>query len=170
MPPDQANLMKLFGYVMTPLTLWFTINFSAGLQLFLLTTGFFQALQSWLFLQPAFRSMVGLPPMNKITAIAAKPFSASGTTWQAPRTMSTTATAVEDGKLGLVDDAKDSAKKAKASLTQKLRDYNAKGDVKERARKAAKYEEKRALEERERYYARMEEMRLKALEQKQKGQ
>jgi YidC/Oxa1 family membrane protein insertase len=164
--------MKLLGYVMTPLSLFFTMNFSAGLQLFLLTTGGLQALQSMLLLQPGFRKMVGLPPIARTVPVGGRPapLSASGTSWQAPRTLTTTATTVDTGKVGIVQDATNSAKQARESLTQKLKEYTDKGDVKAAKAKAKKYEERRALEEKERYYARMEEQRLKALEKQQRGQ
>lgn len=166
MPPDTANLMKLMGYVMTPVTLFFTMKFSAGLQLFLLTTGGLQALQSMLLLRPGFRKMVGLPPLVRTGPAA--PLSAGAASWQAPRTLKTTASTVDAPKGGVFDEAKSTAQKARESLTQKLKDYSAKGDVKEAMAKAKKYEERRALEEKERYYARMEEQRLKASGQQQK--
>jgi YidC/Oxa1 family membrane protein insertase len=171
MPPEQANIMKLVSYAMTPLSLFFTMKFSAGLQLFLLTTGGLQALQSWLLLHPAFRKMVGLQPLTRMVEARGKaaPLSAAGTSWHAPRTLSATAKAVDTGKVGIVQDATNSAKQARESLTQKLKEYTDKGDVKAARAKAKKYEERRALEEKERYYARMEEQRLKALEQ-QRGQ
>ncbi|OIW30231.1 hypothetical protein CONLIGDRAFT_359592 [Coniochaeta ligniaria NRRL 30616] len=171
MPAEQANIMKLVSYAMTPLSLIFTMKFSAGLQLFLLTTGGLQALQSWLLLHSGFRKMVGLPPLTRTVEVRGKaaPLSAAGTSWHAPRTLSTTAKAVDTGKVGIVQDATNSARQARESLTQKLKDYTDKGDVKAARAKAKKYEERRALEEKERYYARMEEQRLKALEQ-QRGQ
>lgn len=172
MPAEQANLMKLLGYVMTPLTLFFTMKFSAGLQLFLLTTGGLQALQSMLLLRPGFRKMVGLPPLTPTIPVGGKaaPLSAAATSWHAPRTLAATATTVETGKVGIVQDAANSAKQARESLSQKLKEYTEKGDVKAAKAKAKKYEERRALEEKERYYARMEEQRLKALEKQQRGQ
>lgn len=169
MPAEQANLMKLVSYVMTPISLFFTMNFSAGLQLFLLTTGGLQALQSMLLLQPGFRKLVGLPPLTRTVGTAA-PLSAARTSWQAPRTSTSTAATVDVGKVGIVQDATNSAKQARQSLTQKLKEYTDKGDAKAARAKAIKYEERRALEEKERYYARMEEQRLKALEKQQKGQ
>lgn len=169
MPAEQANLMKLVSYVMTPFSLFFTMNFSAGLQLFLLTTGGLQALQSMLLLRPGFRKLVGLPPLTR-TVGAAAPLSAARTSWQAPRTATSTAASVDVGKVGIVQDATNSAKQARQSLTQKLKEYTDKGDAKAARAKAIKYEERRALEEKERYYARMEEQRLKALEKQQRGQ
>jgi YidC/Oxa1 family membrane protein insertase len=170
MPADTANLMKLMGYVMTPVSLFFTLNFSAGLQLFLLTSGGLQALQSMLLLKPWFRKLVGLPPLVRTVQPAAAPLSASSGSWQAPRTLSTTATTVSAGGKAnnVFEEAKSTAKQARATLTQKLKDYSDKGDAKQAIAKAKAYEERRALEEKERYYARMEEQRLKAVEKQQK--
>ena len=176
MPPEQAKIMKFISIVMAPLTLFFTMKFSAGLQLFLLTTGLLQSGQSILFLQPWFRNLAGLPPLVRLSAPSGKPapLSASAAQWHAPRTMSTTATNVADEpaakKAGMFDDMKESAKDARNSLKKTLKDYSAKGDVKADKRKAQEYEERRALEEKERYYARLEEQRLKALEKQRKGQ
>ncbi|KAB5575429.1 60Kd inner membrane protein-domain-containing protein, partial [Coniochaeta sp. 2T2.1] len=177
MPPDQAKIMKFISIVMAPLTLWFTINFSAGLQLFLLTTGLLQSCQSILFLQPWFRNFAGLPPLVRLAPLSGKPaapLSASAAQWHAPRTMSTTATTVAEEpspkKAGMFADMKESARDARSSLTKTLKNYSAKGDVKADKRKAQEYEERRALEEKERYYARLEEQRLKALEKQRKGQ
>jgi YidC/Oxa1 family membrane protein insertase len=168
MPADTANIMKLMGYVMTPVTLFFTMKFSAGLQLFLLTTGVLQAVQSTLLLRPWFRKMAGLPPLERHDK--ATPLSPGAASWQAPRTLTTTAATVDADKGGVFREAKSTARQARDTLTQKLKEYTDKGDVKEAMAKAKKYEERRALEEKERYYARMEEQRLKALEKQRKGQ
>ncbi len=90
---------------------------------------------------------------------------ASGT-WQAPRTVATTATTAAGP--GVIDNVKDTTRKAKDSLMQKLGEYNTKKDSKRKREEANQYEARRALEEKERYYARLEEIKLKALEKKEK--
>lgn len=160
MAPQQAKIMSIAAIVMTPLSLFVTVYFPAGLQWFFLVTGVLQYLQTWVFYQPWLRRWANLPELvvKNVTPTAPQtsPFSAKGAKWQSPRTITTTAAPAKDdnsimsnlrGGLQSVRDKLDTSTKTKKNTM--------------RLKEAQEYEERRALEEEEKYHARREERAIK---------
>jgi membrane protein insertase Oxa1/YidC/SpoIIIJ len=157
MPPAQGKMMKGIAVVMAPLTLYFTLAFPAGLQLFFLVTGGLQSFQSWVFFQPWFRRAVGLPLLDRNPTKPAT--SRFAPTYEAARTVNTTATPVNDGIVsGKLADVKDGLKAVQNRVDQ----YQQKQESKKAVSNIKEYEEKRRAEEQARYYARIEEQRSRA--------
>lgn len=162
MPPAQGKMMKGIAVIMAPLTLYFTLAFPAGLQLFFLVTGGLQSFQSWVFFQPWFRRSVGLPLLDRNPT---KPASRSMPTYEAARTVHTTATPVNEGIVsGKLADVKDGLKAVQNRVDQ----YQKKQESKKAVSSVKEYEEKRRMEEQARYYARIEEQRSRAAERQRK--
>lgn len=162
MPPAQAKMMKGVAVVMAPLTLWFTLAFPAGLQLFFLVTGGLQSLQSWAFFQPWFRRAVGLPPLSRTPVKPARVIP----TYQAARTIDTTATPASEGIVGgKVADVKNGF----GAMVEKAQEYQKKQERKKTVSSLKGYEEKRRAEEQQRYYARIEEQRMRAAQKQRKN-
>ena len=175
MPPQQAKMMTAASYVLTPLTVFFTLKFNAGLQLFLVTSGVLQGLQSYLTLQPWFRKVFGLAPLHRHVptqpTMSRLDVSYAKSGWQAPRTISTTATVTPAepaaDKTKVLGGLMDKVSEGTGALTEKVGEWKAKSAAKEKRSEAAAYEQRRKLEEQQRYRARLEEQRRKASSLKQ---
>ena len=166
MAPQQAKIMSIVSLVMAPISGLVTIYFPAGLQLFFFMTGALQYLQTWVFYQPWLRRWAGLPPLTPVSPAQPQtsPFSAQSASWQAPRTISTTATPARTASFS---DIRDSLKGGIRSASEKI-SRSAEGNKKKQLRKqASDYEERRALEEEEKYHARQEERNMRRRERQQ---
>jgi YidC/Oxa1 family membrane protein insertase len=163
MPAASGKMMKAMALVMTPMTLYFTLSFPAGLQLFFLVTGGLQSFQSWVFFQPWFRRMVGLPPMDRNPT---KP-GPSRLSYQAARTISTTSRPVKED--GIVGGKVAEVKEGFRAVQEKVDQYQKKQENKKALSSVKEYEEKRRMEEQARYYARIEEQRMRAAEKQRRN-
>jgi YidC/Oxa1 family membrane protein insertase len=163
MPEASGKMMKAIALVMTPMTLYFTLNFPAGLQLFFLVVGGLQSFQSWVFFQPWFRRMVGLPPVERNPTKPAP----GRMSYQPARTIGTTATTVSQGAVGgKIAEVKEGIK----AVQDKVDQYTKKQENKKAVSSVKEYEEKRRNEEQARYYARIEEQRMRAAEKQRRNQ
>ncbi|KAL1858941.1 hypothetical protein VTK73DRAFT_7737 [Phialemonium thermophilum] len=190
MAEQQAKMMKLGAIIMGPLSLIVTIYFPAGLQFFFLVTGALQYLQTWLFYRPWLRRWANLPPLKPVAAAAApdgprvSPFSggaaaATSATWQAPRTISTSARPVSSATdaseaaaasgASLLKQGSEVLSSVKSGLKAFQEKVGASAESKKRKKEledAQKYEERRRLEEEQRYYARKAEWEMKRREKR----
>jgi YidC/Oxa1 family membrane protein insertase len=161
MAPQQAKIMGIAAIVMTPLSLFVTVYFPAGLQWFFLMTGALQYLQTWLFYQPWLRRWANLPELvvrnvSTPSSPQTSPFSAkSAAVYQSPRTISTTATPVKD------DSVMSSVRSGMQSFKEKINTSNESKKKTSQLKEAQAYEARRALEEEEKYHARREEKSMK---------
>ncbi len=160
MPPQQALMMKMMSWVLTPISLLVTANFAASVQWFFLCASALQWVQTSLFYMPWLRRRRGLPPLVPFSGGGSQPPSAGS--WQGPRTVDTTARVESKSPIAsIVQTYKEATQTGKGYLQKK---------EKERANeKAEAYEERRALEEQERFYRRQEEWKLQELEKKRRG-
>lgn len=105
MSPQQAAIMKPMAYVLGPLGFICTANFTSGVTFYFALGGISQFLQTWLGMQPWVRNYFNLSPMqvykddgstpkNPLAALFGSsnpPRGPAGPTYQAPRTVNTTA-------------------------------------------------------------------------------
>lgn len=157
MAPQQAKIMNMVAIVFAPLSLFVTIYFPAGLQWFFLMTGGLQYLQTWVFYQPWLRRWAKLPVLElkgAATPVAPKtsPFSAKSANWQAPRTITTTASPAKPES-----NIMSSLKGGMETFREKLDNHQAKTRKKSENTQAEMYEKRRRLEEEAKLSARREE-------------
>jgi len=160
LPEQQARMMSVFNYVVTPLTLVVTLNMAAGLQWFFLISGLMQVTQSLIFQNTLFRRWVGLPPMR----IGGEPAAAAPSTihWQAPtpaagRTVGTTARVVE-GAEGPAGDT--GLRGTFAGMKKQATEYMDRKQQRQAGVKEDEYEQRRAREDEEKKYTRGQVKRM----------
>lgn len=145
-----------------------TLYMPAVVQVFFVWTGILQYLQTWAFYQPWVRRLCGLGPISKFDAPAptrspslasasAAPVSATGGSWQAPRTAGQQQTqqqaqASDDGLFSTV-------KSSVSWVREKMAENTAKSENRVAANKAQEYEQRRALQEQDEWRARVQERR-----------
>lgn len=151
MAPQQQQTMRAMGIVLVPLSALATIFLPAGLQLFFLVSGSLQYLQSKVFYDPLMRRWLGLPELH----LGGEPVAPTATSYQAPRTMDTTATEVPPKDDGMLDSFKGSFSAAK----EKLKNYQLDQELKTSGKKKVDYEEKAELEQQARALERAERRR-----------
>lgn len=170
MAPQQAAVMKMMQYVLTPLSIAVTFKMAASLQFFFVMSAVLQWCQTWLFFQPWLRRWANLPPMESHAIKVARAASQSGAPgsggqWQAPRTISTTARPAEtvgDDRSVVTNNPMTNLKNAWKGVMGETNKRQASRTAKAHAQKAEEYEKKRQLEEQEKYYKRKEERIQKA--------
>lgn len=178
MSPQQAQIMKVVPWVLGPISFFVTWKMVASVQLFFATTALLQYVQTTLWHLPAVRRACGLPSLEEVSQLsrnAPSPFAAAGPgaggsssspfakagaakggiQYQAPRTVSTTAT---EGAAQKPDSSNpwEAAKDSWASLKEKMDKRAAGNSIKNEKSEAAKYEKKRLQEEHEQYLKRRE--------------
>lgn len=95
MTGPSAQMMKYMPWVIGPATILFTMSMPAIVQFYLAAASLLQYVQTALFRTPSVRTILGLPPMTPVLE-AAQPSSAYRQgTYQAPRTVRTTAVVKE---------------------------------------------------------------------------
>lgn len=184
MTEQQASMMRLLPWVLGPLTILFTMNLSATVQLYLASTAILQYVQTTAFHVAWVRRVCGLPPLEEMIENpkyqASKPHQSpfsrqagqnQGIRYEAPRTITTTATekgvATRSTKSGGAADSNnpveyfkgiiEQMREAKESATTKAREWQ--GNRKEKNLHAQKKSsEKRAIkEDHEKYLKRKRE-------------
>ncbi len=195
---QQRQVMKLMQWVITPISLIITLKMNAGITFFIFVGSVLQWLQSTLWRQPWLRRWAGLPPMTRYdgpsgfaggastssSTSASAPLTrvAPGSTWQAPRIITTTARVSSSSGSSSSSSSSSSSttvgesnnpitmvKEGYSSVMDKARERQASAGKKAAYSKAQEYEAKRALEEDENYLRRREEERqLRELKKKRK--
>jgi len=156
MAPEQQKTMKLMSIFMLPLGGIFSIWFPSGLQLYFLASAALQYVQSSAFYNPTLRMWFGLRKLIVDGEVDEGPTPKTGT-WQAPRTLDTTATPVEEPKAkSRSSSVFDAAKGGWESAKDKIQEMAAKKERETAAKSAREYDEKRTLEDQERLAARRE--------------
>jgi len=151
LPAQQARMMGIFNYAVTPLTLVVTLNMAAGLQWFFLISGLMQVIQSTVFQNTVFRQRMGLPPMRLGGEPAAPP---SNIQWQAPggaadRVVDTTARVVET-----TDVADTGLRGAFTGMKKQATEYMDRKRERQAGSNADEYEQRRASEDAAKTYTR----------------
>ena len=171
MAPQQAAVMKMMQYVLTPLSIAVTFKMAASLQFFFVISAVLQWCQTYLFFQPWLRRWANLPPLESHEVKVARTGSQSGTPgssgqWQAPRTITTTARPAEtvgDDKSVVTNNPVTNLKNAWKGVMGEGTKRQAAKTAKAHAQKAEEYEKKRQLEDQEKFYRRKEERIQKAM-------
>ncbi|KAK0619652.1 outer membrane protein TOM13-domain-containing protein [Immersiella caudata] len=162
MAPTQQRTMKAMSFVIIPVGVLATLWIPSGLQFYFLLTAGLQWLQSAAFYNHTLRRMLGLPPLY-IGGVAPEGPKPMPGTWQAPRTLNTTATIVEEKK----DDSMFSAiREGLGAAKEKISEYGDKNQAKTAVRNSRELDEKRALQEKEELLARRERKLMKRREGK----
>ncbi|KAK4450184.1 mitochondrial inner membrane protein OXA1 [Podospora aff. communis PSN243] len=160
--PTQQKTMKSLSFVIVPVGVLATLWVPSGLQFYFLLTASLQWLQSAAFYNHTLRRILGLPPLY-IGGVAPEGPKPRPGTWQAPRTLDTTATVTEAKEEdSLFTTLKDGLGVAK----EKLSEYGEKSNKREAVRSAKELDEKRALQEKEEFIARRERKLMKRREEK----
>ncbi|KAK0652731.1 60Kd inner membrane protein-domain-containing protein [Cercophora newfieldiana] len=159
MAPSQVATVRSFAFVIVPVGVLATLWVPSGIQFYFVCTALLQWLQSAAFYNHSFRRLMGLPPLHLggVDPNAPKP---QPGTWQAPKTLETSARPVEIKKeepAGGFANIKDTLSTAK----EKLSEYNEKSSRRSARQSADELEEKRALQEEEEYLARRERKLMK---------
>jgi YidC/Oxa1 family membrane protein insertase len=157
MAPTQQKTMKAMSIVIVPFGVLATLWIPSGLQFYFLLTAALQWLQSAAFYNHTLRRMLGLPPLY-IGGVPPKGPGPAPGTWQAPRTLDTTATMVEEKK----DDSMFSAiREGLGAAKEKISTYGDKNQAKTAVRNSQELDEKRTLQEKEELLARRERKLMK---------
>jgi len=164
MAEAQQKTMKTMSFVIIPVGVLATLWIPAGLQFYFLLTASLQWLQSAAFYNPTLRRLLGLGPLHLGGVDPSAPKPKPGT-WQAPRTLETTAKVVETEE-PKASSALAGLKETAAVAREKIGEYNQKSKKKSAASLARELEERRALQEQEELIARREMKILKRRESK----
>lgn len=174
MAKEQAAMMKIMPWVLGPITILVTISMPASVQLYFAAAAILQYFQTLLWHMPLVRKLCRLPPnlfpVNNTTeepTRPASPFVSRQGTYQAPRTVATTATEhkpvetkMPQSPLSMWRDAK---KKLEDSVAPYIQDD---GHLQKQAK--SKYEKRKLREDREGYLARTEDARSRQEQKKAK--
>lgn len=162
MPGQAAGIMKALPWIIGPISILVTISMPANVVLFFAFASILQYVQTSIFFNHTTRAMFGLPPLH--TTHAASPYTSkfSNATYQAPRTVNTTAR--EKGKASKMDSLNpiNKIKDVYGQLTESVNNMQG-GDPKTRERKkaAGEFEAQRRKEEADKYFARRDMARYK---------
>lgn len=154
-PPGTGAIMKILPWVLGPITILFTLKMSAAVTLYIACASLTQYLQSTIFFMPRVRALTGLPPLPPRNTASHRTVSSSkNATYQAPRTINTTARPTTDNTStngGLFSELKD----ARSSIKQTFDRYVG-SESKGRKKYSDQYEQRRRKEEAEKFLARRE--------------
>ncbi|CAN8095873.1 unnamed protein product [Discula destructiva] len=196
MNQEQAAMGKIIPWVVGPLSIIITLNFPSSVQLYFAAAAGLQYVQTTLWHIPVVRSLMGLPPLELLnpdfdrkSAAGARRAShfvnnnnnnnnnnsrGSGPTYQAPRTVKTTATEQKSssstttrgerpaekaekaagGAFSIFRQAKEQVMKQAAPMIEKK-------EIKKRQEDLVKYEKERRQQENAEYLARLQQQRAK---------
>lgn len=160
-PSAAAPIMKKLPWVLGPLSILVTFRMSALTTLYFACTAISQYMQTMLFFIPAVRTWLNLPPLRPLVGRT------SGATYQAPRTVNTTArpAASDEAADGSFSGSLKRAYKSARSMAGQASD-----DPEAKQKNYAKqYEERRRKAEAEDYLARREASRTKKTSKKKGG-
>lgn len=157
MSPQQAKIMSLAPWVIGPISFFITWKMSALVQVFFAATAVLQYIQTTLWHIPVVRRACGLPSLEEMTAAAAATPSLFGRArgapqYQAPRTVSTTATP-QAGSKGS-DSPVEAVRGVWGTTKEKWEQRNKAKEVKSMKAEATEYEKRRIREENEQYLRR----------------
>ncbi|KAJ4388914.1 hypothetical protein N0V93_006376 [Gnomoniopsis smithogilvyi] len=166
MASEQATLMKFAPFILGPIGFFVTISFPAAVQVYFASAAVLQYFQTALWHIPIVRKLCGLPPLestiiNPAYQKPASPFANRQGTYQAPRTVDTTATEQKpQEKKEAVKSPLAMFRDAKKQVSQTMSKY--KKDAAQAQREAErKYAEEKAQEEKNQYLARKAEAERK---------
>lgn len=175
MSREQAAMGRLIPWVIGPLSILVTLNFPASVQLYFASAAFMQYVQTTLWHMPLVRRLAGLPPQTVNSEYQPKPLlrspfanrpASQGPTYQAPRTINTTAT--EESSTSSTDETTAPRsplamfREAKASLMKTAEPWMAKKSAKTEKERAIAFEKQRKQKENADYLARRARQQRKA--------
>ncbi|KAJ4423788.1 hypothetical protein N0V82_001527 [Gnomoniopsis sp. IMI 355080] len=161
MAAEQAKMMKMLPWILGPIGFVVSLSFPAAVQVYFAATALLTYWQTTLLHNSLVRKWTGLPPLDQLTVNPeymkkppVNPFVNMKSTYQAPRTVDTTATEQkpEEKKEGLKSPFA-MFREARKGMTDTIEKYTSDPEKSEREA-ALKYEKQRRQEENDRYMAR----------------